>query len=410
MTEQEVLEKLNIFKNALVKKNDEIKGLNEQIEKLQKSYNEKQIQFETVATSLQDKEIIKTELEKKISQLEETLKTQKAEIQTAQDNSEKYIEENKSLQSKIDEISKELMASTEALENIKKKVDDDTKTLQRRNSEEAFNKNKTISILEEKVKTLTNEKTILKEKVDFLEQDSLVKNDLLSKKDEEILSLQKKIDEEITAKSSQLSDNINNFRKLLSLKDDSINQLKAELIAANEKIVNLTETLKIKENDISIINKKFEEQGFVQHTEVTEENVEDMKIALEKIKTYNENKNKDQSDIITTDSEDNETYSNSGDLIYYRFGHTHSSIKDQLVKFINELYNGINDTHSPYELNNINSAAARAKISNKTKNVFVKRLYEMSNSGKSLIYNKENILYSDFTRDFLIDFTTAIVR
>jgi hypothetical protein len=99
-----------------------------------------------------------------------------------------------------------------------------------------------------------------------------------------------------------------------------------------------------------------------------------------------------------------------GEMAYYRFGHTYVSIKDKFVEFINELYNGIDDTHAPYELNNLDVAAMHCKLGDKIKNVFVKRLYEMTSNGKRLIYDKDKHVYSDFTKDFIIDYTTAIIH
>ena len=92
MTEQEVLEKLNIFKNALIKKNDEIKELNAQIESLNKSYNEKQTQLEVLSISLQDKDSIKSDLENKIKQLEQQIKD---DTEKANATYNRSIEENK---------------------------------------------------------------------------------------------------------------------------------------------------------------------------------------------------------------------------------------------------------------------------------------------------------------------------
>lgn len=94
--------------------------------------------------------------------------------------------------------------------------------------------------------------------------------------------------------------------------------------------------------------------------------------------------------------------------VYYMFGHATEKIKNQLVSFITELYNGVDDTHSPYQLISIETAALRAQISDKTRNVFIKRLYEMTSNGQHLIYDKDGHICSDFTRDYIIEYVTRL--
>lgn len=438
MTEREVIEKLNVFKNALIKKNDEIKGLKEENEKIASSLKELQesnnsisqdefnslkqekeqltAQINVLKEAAQDNAATQSQSQSKISSLENDIKNKDGEITALNATIEDQTSKNKSLQEQVNSLSKELIAAQDAIESKQKDAENEIAATQRRVEEKFFDKNKTIIKLEDNVKALNEEIAGLNEKNNQLKLDiDLVikqKDDEISKKDEEISELQKAVDKEIQDKSTQLSAAVNNFRGLLNVKDKELESVKAKLAEAEDTINELLEVIKLKDNDIKTINEKLNEQGFIQHSKVSEENAEEMKFVLEKIKSYNEKKEEAAiAEEKAEEIEDDEPVSPADkELIYYRFGHTHASIKDQLIRFINELYNGIDDTHSPYELNNINSAAARSKISNKTKNVFVKRLYEMTNSGKPLIYNKDNILYSDFTRDFLIDFTTAIVR
>lgn len=437
MTEREVIEKLNVFKNALLKKNDEIKSLKEENEKITISLKEFQTnsstsldelnslkqeneklssQINILKETVQDNTTTQSLLQSKNSSLEDDIKNKVGEINALNATIEDQTNKNKSLQEQVNSLSKDLMAAQEAIETKQKDAENEIAATKRRVEENFFDKNKTINKLEDNVKSLNEEITELNEKNNQLKLDIDLaikqKDDEISKKDEEIAELQKAVDKEIQDKSTQLSAAVNNFRGLLNVKDKELESIKAKLVEAENTINELLEVIKLKDNDIKTINEKLNEQGFLQHSEVSEENAEEMKFVLEKIKTYNEKKEEAAETVEKTEEieEDEPVSPADKELIYYRFGHTHASIKDQLIKFIKELYNGIDDTHSPYELNNINSAAARSKISNKTKNVFVKRLYEMTNSGKPLIYNKDNILYSDFTCDFLIDFTTAIVR
>lgn len=120
--------------------------------------------------------------------------------------------------------------------------------------------------------------------------------------------------------------------------------------------------------------------------------------------TIQELENRASKDItVNNESED--------DKVWYRFGHTTPEIMHQVTLFVRALFDGINDHSAPYELMSVGYASKKVKIDEKTANVFVGRLCEMTIGDKHIFRMMDNgRLKTFFNRDAIINNITAIVK
>jgi hypothetical protein len=112
-----------------------------------------------------------------------------------------------------------------------------------------------------------------------------------------------------------------------------------------------------------------------------------------------------------TNNEPQEKIIKSKETFPYRFGLTTESIKDKFILFLQTMYKGINELAGPpYILRNIEDVAKEINISDKLKDVFIKRLYEMKYEKRPLIYTSKSQLVSEFTFNFLKKYTTDLIQ
>ena len=101
---------------------------------------------------------------------------------------------------------------------------------------------------------------------------------------------------------------------------------------------------------------------------------------------------------------------NQDQVVNYRFGKTTSKFKDKLILFIEELYRAVQTEKKPYTLNSLDEIVDRLGLTQKTCNVFVKRLCEMRLEGSPLMYFRDGKLCSTFEKDLLINYTTEVIE
>lgn len=373
MTEKEVLDNLALFKTALHK-------LKDQNASLQKSYDELQSQFngltlnhnedvEVTRSALTD---LQKELDIKEAYIEDLkLKTLGTIRHLVENNIEVKEQQIKTLQDQyeiasagLDNLSKEheeLQIKYNVLRADFDKIQNNTESEIILLKDDNNRKDTTILTLQNKISELQADLNIKK----YTEDDLHMK---LDQQREAIESAIPKIDNaaiqaDYESKIAGLNDMIQTKSNAIVERDNAISILTKEKQQLNETI--------------SALNAKIVE---LQTTQVA-----DYKMVP-----------------------DMNTVNTSTKQIYYMFGHATEKIKDQLVRFISELYNGVDDTHAPYQLISIETAALRAQISDKTRNVFIKRLYEMTSNNQHLIYDKDDHICSDFTRDYIIEYVTRL--
>lgn len=386
MTEKEVLDSLAMFKTALHK-------LKDQNASLQNSYNELETKYnELVSNSNKDVELNN----EKLLTLEKELKAKEAFIadfkaktlatvrHLVEDNIEVKEQQIKALQDQY-EVAATGLDNLSAKYNQLQKEYDDLKSSIATNNELA---NTSVEINRQ------------------LEADNILLKDSNDTKAREINNLNGKIVE------------LQNELRVKKYSDDDLleklNAQKAELTAAmpntdeivetvraeyNKKIADLEESLRIKtealaEKDLKYMTLKNINENLTKTVNKLSDDNKDLREGA--LTKHN----------LTVDT--GTLYQDATKQIYYMFGHATEKIKDQLVRFITELYNGVDDTHAPYQLMPTEAAALRAQISDKTRNVFIKRLYEMTANDQHLIYDKDGYICSDFTRDYLIEYVTQL--
>jgi hypothetical protein len=112
-----------------------------------------------------------------------------------------------------------------------------------------------------------------------------------------------------------------------------------------------------------------------------------------------------------TNNEPKEKVIKSKETFPYRFGLTTESIKDKFILFLDSLYKNIDEQSKlPYQLRNTEEVAKEINISDKLKDVFIKRLYEMKYDKRPLIYTSKGQIVSEFSCDFLKKYTTDFIQ
>lgn len=379
LTEKEVLDSLAMFKTALHKLKDTNASL-------QNSYNELEAKYNDLVSSSKSDVEVKDEnlleLQKELESKDTYIKDLKAKTlgsikHLVEDNIEVKDQQIKTLQDQYE------IAAT-GLDNLSVKYDqllkdyDNLKAMIASNSE------------------LTDEQHRLQSEVTLLKDANNIK-------DSEILGLQDKIatlQAELAVKKyddSYLQERLDALRQEIEANQPMIDeQIIREPL--EKKIVDLQENLRVKAEALSEKDNKInllKSENETLTNKLAELNSQLLELQKPKVADY-------------PVKVDNPGLQDVNKQVYYMFGHATEKIKDQLVRFITELYNGVDDTHAPYQLMSIETAALRAQISDKTRNVFIKRLYEMMTNGQHLIYDKDGHICSDFTRDFIIEYVTQL--
>ena len=95
---------------------------------------------------------------------------------------------------------------------------------------------------------------------------------------------------------------------------------------------------------------------------------------------------------------------------YFRFGHVSDSVMQDVNKFINFLYEDIDDDwKGPYELKPIQSAAFKAGITEKAAEIFIQRLMDMTLGKTKIIYKNKDHYISNFSKSVIYKHINEIV-
>lgn len=97
------------------------------------------------------------------------------------------------------------------------------------------------------------------------------------------------------------------------------------------------------------------------------------------------------------------------DTIPFRFGRTSKEVMSKVIKFIEELYRGIDEKNSILTLNNPMDVKTRLGLSQKEFDVFTDRLTKMSINGKFVLYVEDGKYKTVFKKDWLQQYVTEIV-
>lgn len=95
--------------------------------------------------------------------------------------------------------------------------------------------------------------------------------------------------------------------------------------------------------------------------------------------------------------------------IPFRFGRTSKEVMSKVIKFIEELYRGIDENNSILTLNNPMDVKTRLGLSQKEFDVFTDRLTKMSINGKFVLYVEDGKYKTVFKKDWLQQYVTEIV-
>lgn len=217
-----------------------LESYEKRVQDLSKVVEESQRNADQLAENLHEKQKQEEEMLKELEGLKESLKTYKhslVEVTNDRDRLKSLCEaKDKELQAKIVE-KRSLEARTVKLNNLvieattkKDPIGENNQVLQKLEVELKLCRNECL-VAEESIKSLTNEKLILTQKLSEAEK----------KNAEEISSLQRKHEQERTALNSQVSD------------------LERKLDVFRQELVVAESTLSVKDSELAILKKKFEE-------------------------------------------------------------------------------------------------------------------------------------------------------
>ena len=95
---------------------------------------------------------------------------------------------------------------------------------------------------------------------------------------------------------------------------------------------------------------------------------------------------------------------------YYRFGHVSDTVMQDVNRFINCLYEDIDDDwKGPYELKPVQSAAIKAGITEKAAEIFIQRLTDMTIGNTKIIFQAKENYVSNFSKSVIFKYINEIV-
>lgn len=430
MTEPQVIEKLQQFKEKLLKIRDERDNARLELSQVQELLTEK----ENIIAQLQDE---RTESLKELDNIHNSLDNlqglyeSKNEAYSAlrhkayvaiknlvENNIEVKESEIESLTKELDQIKSllnekdnDLLESRAEVENLREQLqtindaaDDNTEELKRlsdiiKNQENEINNfkenyiEKSVhtdeinKILEDKAKSDEEKQTVLSNTWKTQIKTSQELNDAINKLEESELQ-KKSLQDDIESLKKTLSDRINDFDKTKTEYENQVKKLEQE----TKKIDNDTQL------EISRLNEKVKS---LQSVKLELENTN--KELLEKIKKLESTQTK-QVEVRQV-----ENSNVSKETIPYKFGSTTESIMQKAKNFVEELYKDSILMNGIYILGNPKEASSVVGLTDKEYTVFMNRFSEcLEYNGVPLLYQQNGSWMSNLSKVKLIDYISTV--
>ena len=430
MTEPQVIEKLQQFKEKLLKIRDERDNARLELSQVQELLTEK----ENIIAQLQDE---RTESLKELDNIHNSLDNlqglyeSKNEAYSAlkhkayvaiknlvENNIEVKESEIESLTKELDQIKSllsekdnDLLDSRAEVENLREQLqiindatDDNTEELKRlsdiiKNQENEINNfkenyiEKSVhtdeinKILEDKAKSDEEKQTVLSNTWKTQIKTSQELNDAINKLEESELQ-KKSLQDDLESLKKTLSDRTNDFDRIKTEYENQVKKLEQE----TKKIDNDTQL------EISRLNEKVKS---LQSVKLELENTN--KELLEKIKKLESTQTK-QVEVRHV-----ENSNVSKETIPYKFGSTTESIMQKAKNFVEELYKDSIIMNGTYILGNPKEASSVVGLTDKEYTVFMNRFSEcLEYNGVPLLYQQNGSWMSNLSKVKLIDYISTV--
>lgn len=430
MTEPQVIEKLQQFKEKLLKIRDERDNARLELSQVQELLTEK----ENIIAQLQDE---RTESLKELDNIHNSLDNlqglyeSKNEAYSAlkhkayvaiknlvENNIEVKESEIESLTKELDQIKSllnekdnDLLDSRAEVENLREQLqtindaaDDNTEELKRlsdiiKNQENEINNFKESyieksvhtdeinKILEDKAKSDEEKQTVLSNTWKTQIKTSQELNDAIKKLEESELQ-KKSLQDDLESLKKTLSDRTNDFDKIKTEYENQVKKLEQE----TKKIDNDTQL------EISRLNEKVKS---LQSVKLELENTN--KELLEKIRKLESTQTK-QVEVRQV-----ENSNVSKETIPYKFGSTTESIMQKAKNFVEELYKDSILMNGIYILGNPKEASSVVGLTDKEYTVFMNRFSEcLEYNGVPLLYQQNGSWMSNLSKVKLIDYISTV--
>lgn len=423
MTEEEVVKKLELFKEKLIKFRDERNSAKEQLQDCQKKIDsinlEKEKALEENSNNLKklhDSEISIDDFKSNLNNLLSQKDNLELEMSSFKDKTYKTIKHLvedviEVQESQIRDLTSELNKTAD--ENKKLLIDLDNIKLHQSENINAFNQK--IKDLESKLNDYQDPKKFISIEDHNSQVNELMKDKQKSDDEKQtVLSntwkTQVKTSQELTVKTQELSFK---EKELTNLKD-SYSTLDKEYNDKLKEFENYKNSTTLKIQELENDNKKIISDS---HTNVLklEEKIKGLELAnnnLETTKKELQDKLKNlESSLIKTPSEHQSNNTISKETIPYRFGSTTTSVMQKAKSFIEDLYKTATQIDGKYYLGNPKISAKNVGLSEREFNVFMNRLSEcLELNGVPLIYQLNGGWMSNLSKINLIDYISTITN
>lgn len=440
MTEPEVIEKLTIFKNKLIKFRDErdaakaeleltksqlleksqlvenltnersvslseLDTIHGSLDKLQnlyelknQSYNDlKEKTFQTIKHLVEDnievKEVEIANLNAKITELEATLEESK-------NQSDDIVQENnteiESLKSRISDLEGQLSTITSDYDTLKTELDNVNKVIEQDYIKKDVHQSEIKKILEDKAKSDEEKQTVLSNTWKTQIQTSKELREVTQKLEvtEGLLSQEKEDNESLKV---SLNDKITEFENYKASTDAKLKEYEQDVRKIDTdtqlEISRLTEKVK----NLTTVREELE----LKNSQLTEK-IKNLELALQKksapveAETPKTNTVQERSVI-------------SKETIPYKFGSTTATVMQKAKNFVDELYKDSIQMNNVYILGNPKVAADKVGLTEKEYTVFMNRFSEcLEYDGVPLLYQQGGEWKSNLSKMKLIDFISTV--
>ena len=439
MTEPEVLEKLNKFKDKLItfrderdsakaeleivksqlleksqlidsltqERTDSVNELNtirESLNKLQnlyelknQSYNDlKKKTYQTVKHLVEDnievKEVEIDRLNNRIAELENVVS--KSDIQN-NDILQEKCKDIEILKSNISDLENKLSTSTSDYNNLKIKLDNLNNSIEQDYIKKDVHQSEIEKILEDKAKSDEEKQTVLSNTWKTQIQTSKELRDVTQKLEitENLLSQEKEDNESLKV---SLNNKITEFENYKLSTDEKLKEYEQDVkkIDTNTQleISRLTEKVK----GLTTVREELE----LKNSQLVEK-IKNLELALQK--------NSVQVDESPKTNNVQERSVISKETIPYKFGSTTATVMQKAKNFVDELYKDSIEMNNVYILGNPKIAAENVGLTDKEYTVFMNRFSEcLEYNGVPLLYQQGGEWKSNLSKIKLIDFISTV--
>lgn len=439
MTEPEVLEKLNKFKDKLITFRDErdsakaeleivksqlleksqlidsltqertdsvneLNTIHESLNKLQnlyelknQSYNDlKKKTYQTVKHLVEDnievKEVEIDRLNNRIAELENVVS--KSDIQN-NDILQEKCKDIEILKSNISDLENKLSTSTSDYNNLKIELDNLNNSIEQDYIKKDVHQSEIEKILEDKAKSDEEKQTVLSNTWKTQIQTSKELRDVTQKLEitENLLSQEKEDNESLKV---SLNNKITEFENYKLSTDEKLKEYEQDVkkIDTNTQleISRLTEKVK----GLTTVREELE----LKNSQLVEK-IKNLELALQK--------NSVQVDESPKTSNVQERSVISKETIPYKFGSTTATVMQKAKNFVDELYKDSIEMNNVYILGNPKVAAENVGLTDKEYTVFMNRFSEcLEYNGVPLLYQQGGEWKSNLSKIKLIDFISTV--